>query len=142
MNKLTQFSLLFLALMVVFAGCDAAKDKAKGMADKAKDMANVDFGDFDRKALQEKFTGIKDGFKDVNKENVDGLESKITDLSGSVDSMGIDKLPAAAKPVVSGMITKFGDAIKTAMAGISDEGILGKLKPAVETLMEKLNAFK
>ena len=36
---------------------------------------------------------------------------------------------------------KFIDTIKSAMGGITDEGILGKLKPAVDALMGKLNAF-
>lgn len=146
MKTLTQISFLLLALMVVSVGCDAAKEAAQGAADKAKDqvadMANIDFGDFDMKGVQEKFTGITDGFKDVTAENVDGLTSKISDLSGSMDSMGIDKLTGPAKTFVGGAIAKFGDAIKTAMESISDEGILGKLKPVVKALMEKINAFK
>lgn len=32
-------------------------------------------------------------------------------------------------------------AIKTAMEGISDEGILGKLKPVVEPMLEKLTGL-
>ena len=146
MKKLTQISALLLGLMVAFTGCDAAKDAAKDAAndakDKVTDMANIDFGDFDMKGLQGKFTGITDGFKDVTADNVDGLTTKISDLGGSLDGMGIDKLPAPAKTFVSGVISKFGDAIKAALDGISDEGILGKLKPVVEALMEKLNAFK
>ena len=142
MKKLTQFSLLLLALMVAFTGCDAAKEAANDAKDKAADMANIDFGDFDMKGLQEKFTGITDGFKDVTAGNVDGLTSKISDLSGSMDSMGLDKLTGPAKTAVGGVISKFADAIKSAMDGISDEGILGKLKPVVEALMEKINAFK
>ena len=135
--------------MVVSVGCDAAKDAAQGAADKAKDkmgdmanMADIDFGDFDMKGVQEKFTGITDGLKDVTADNVDGLTSKISDLSGSMDSMGIENLPAPAKTFVGGAIAKFGDAVKAAMGNISDEGILGKLKPVVDTLMEKISAFQ
>jgi len=149
MKKLTQISLLLATLMVALTGCDAAKEAAEMAKDKAGDMAggmadlaNIDFGDFDVKGLQEKFTGITDGFKDVTAENVDGLTSKITDLSGAMDSMGIDSLPAPAKTAVTGLASKFGEAVTKAMSGISDEGILGKIKPVVEGLMEKINAFK
>ncbi len=152
MKKLTQVSMLFLGLMVVFAGCDAAQDAASNATnaasdavseakDKAMDLANVDFGDFDMKGLQGKFTGIADGFKDVTADNVDGLTSKISDLSGSLDGMGIDKLTGPAKTAAGTVMSKFGDTIKAALGGISDEGILGKLKPVVDALMEKLNAF-
>ena len=146
MKKLFQTSLLILTLMVVFTGCEAAKEAAQDATDKAKDkvgdMANIDFGDFDMTGLQEKFTGITDGFKDVSADSVDGLTSKITDLSGSIEGMGIDKLSGPAKTAASGVISKFADAIKTAMEGISDDGILSKLKPVVDALMEKINAFK
>ena len=148
MKQLTQIGLMLLALTFAFAGCDAAKDMAKDGMDKAKDgmgdmadMANIDFGDFDMKGTQEKFTGITDGFKDVTADNVDGLTSKITDLSGSMDGMGLDKLPGPAKTAFGTVATKFADTVKSAMGGISDEGILGKLKPAVDGLMEKLNGF-
>lgn len=149
MKKLTQISLFLATLMVVLTGCDAAKeaadmakDKAAGMADDMAGLANIDFGDFDIKGVQEKFAGITDGFKDVTAENVDGLTSKITDLSGAMDSMGIDSLPAPAKTALGGLASKFGEAVTTAMGSISDEGILGKLKPVVEGLMEKINALK
>ena len=145
MKRFTQTALLFAAMMVAFVGCDAAKDAANAAKDKAgdvADLANIDFGDFDIKGVQEKFTGITDGFKDVTADNVDGLTSKIGELSGSMDGMGLDKLSGTAKTAVGGVIAKFADAIKAAMGGISDEGILSKLKPVVDVLMEKLNAFK
>lgn len=146
MKKLTQLSVLLLGLMVVFAGCDSAKkaaEDAKNNAEKkVKEMADIDFGNFDMKALQEKFSSITDGFKDVTTDNVDGLASKVTDLSGYMEGLGIDKLPDAAKTAVVTAIGKFADSIKSAMEGISDEGILGKLKPVVATLMEKLDSFK
>jgi hypothetical protein len=94
------------------------------------------------KGLQEKFTGITDGFKDVSADNVSGLTTKLSDLSGSIDGMGIGNLPGPAKAFVGTMISKFTDTIKSALGGITDEGILSKLKPAVDALMEKLNAFK
>ena len=65
MKKLTQISVLLLGLMVAFTGCDAAKEAANDAKGKAADMAKIDFGGFDMKGLQGKFTGITDGFKDV-----------------------------------------------------------------------------
>jgi hypothetical protein len=141
MKKLTQISLLLLGLMVAFAGCDAAKKATDDAKDKVADMADIDFGDFDMKGLSEKFAGITDGFKSVTTDNVDGLTSKISDLTSSMDGMGMDKLTGPAKTFAASAVEKFGAAIKTAMEGISDEGLLGKLKPVVEALMEKIKAM-
>ncbi len=141
MKKLAQISLLLLGFMCAFTGCDAAKDAANAAKEKATEMADIDFGGFDMAGLQGQLTGITDGFKDVTAENVDGLTTKISDLGGSIEGMGIDKLPAPAKTAASGVISKFTDAVTAAMGGISDEGLLGKLKPAVEGLMEKLSVF-
>lgn len=142
MKKMTQICVTLLGLIVVFAGCDAAKEAAKNAADQAVDMSSIDFGGFDMAGLQEKFTGVTDGFKDVTAENVDGLTSKVTELSGSIDEMGIDKLTGPAKTAASGVVSKFTAAVTAAMEGISDEGILAKLKPVVEGLLEKLKAFE
>ena len=143
MKKLTQTSLFLLALMVAFTGCEAAKEAANDAKEKAAGMVDMpDMGDFDLDGMKEKFAGITDGFKDVTADNVDGLTSKITDLSGSMDSMGLDALPAPAKTFVGGLVSKFGETVTSAMGGITEEGILGKLKPAVDGLMEKVNAFK
>ena len=141
MNTLTRINLLFLATIVACTGCDTAKEAAKDATDKVANMADIDFGDFDMKGVQEKFTGIADGFKDVTAENVDGLTSKISGLTDSMDSMGIDKLTGPAKTAVGGAMTKFVGTVKASMGGISDEGILGKLKPVVDALMEKVKAF-
>lgn len=127
--------------MVAFTGCDTAEKAVNEAKDKAADLANIDFGDFNLQSLQDKFAGITDGFKNVTTDNVDGLTSKISELSGSIDGMGIDKLAGPAKTAVSGLISTFGDAIKSAMGGISDEGLLAKLKPVVDILLEKLGAF-
>lgn len=142
MKNLTLTSLFLAALMVAFVGCDAAQEAANEAKDKAADMAGMDFGDFDLEGAKEKFAAITDGFKNVTSDNVDGLSAKISELSSSMDSMGLDSLTGPAKTAVSGVISKFADGIKSAMEGISDEGILGKLKPVVEGLMEKINAFK
>ena len=142
MKKLTQISVLLLGLMVVFAGCDAATEMANKAKDSAADMAGIDFGSFDMAGLQEKFTGVTDGLKDVSAENVDGLTSKMSELGDSVEGMGVADLPAPAKAAAGGVVATFKTAVTTAMESISDEGVLGKLKPAVEGLMEKLSAFE
>lgn len=149
MKHLIQTSILFLGFMVVFAGCDSAQEavdqvqeSGDGLMDGVKDMANIDFGDFDMKGMKDKFAGITDGFKDVSADNVDGLTSKISEFSSSIDGMGIGNLTGPAKTAVSGLIAKFVDTIKNSMGGITDEDILSKLKPVVDSLMEKLNAFK
>lgn len=148
MKKLTQISFLMLGLMVAMTGCDAAKDAASQAGDAvgaaaggAMDLSGVDFGGFDMAGLQEKFTGVTDGFKDVSAENVDGLTEKISGLGESVDAMGAAELGAPAKTAAGTVIAAFKTAVTKAMDGISDEGILGKLKPAVDGLMEKLDAF-
>lgn len=146
MKHLSLTSLLLVALLFVFTGCDTAKEAAKDATaaakDKVADLADIDFGDFDMKGMQEKLTGITDGFKDISADSVDGLTSKITDFSGALDGMGIDKLAGPAKAAVAGVIAKFVETIKSAMGGITDEGIMSKLKPVVDTLMEKVSAFQ
>ena len=144
MKKFTQISAMLLGLMVLFTGCDVAKDvanKAKDSAGEMADMANLDFGSFDMAGLKEKITGVTEGFSDVTAENVDGLTSKISELGGSVEEMGQAELGGPAKTMAAGVITKFKDVVSSAMEEISDESVLGKLKPAVDGLMEKLNAF-
>lgn len=142
-------SLFLLGMMVAFTGCDAAKetvDEAKDagadLVESAKDMANIDFGDFDMKGMEKQLAGITDGFKDVTTKNVDELTSKISELSGSIGDWGIGDLTGPAKSAVDTVIAKFMDAMKGAMNGITDDGILSKLKPAVDQLMEKFNQFK
>ena len=167
MKKFTLTCMFFSGLSIALIGCDAAqetveqaKDTAgqaqdagglmleKGkkagadMVESAKDLANIDFGDFDMKGLTEQLAGITDGFKDITAENIDGLTSKISDFSGSVEGMGIGDLTGPAKTAVDAAIAKFIDAVKGAMEGISDESLLSKLKPVVDQLMEKLGQFK
>ena len=137
MKTLTTLSLALLALTITVTGCNNAKEAI----DKTKELANVDFGDFDMKGLQEKFTGITDGFKDVSADNADGLVGKISGLTGSLDGMGIGKLSGPAKMAVGKAISTFVAAVEKAMEGISDDGILSKLKPVVGPLLEKLKAF-
>lgn len=149
MKHLTHLSLFVLGMMIVLTGCDAAKEnveKAKDagadLAQNAKDLANVDFGDFDMKGLQEKFSGITEGFKNLSGDNVDSLTSKLSGLGDSLEGMGIGDLSGTAKAAVSAAIVKFVDAIKSAMEGVSDESTLSKLKPVVDSLMEKIKAYQ
>lgn len=121
---------------------DKVAEGAKDMVESAKDMANIDFGDFDMSGLKDKFTSITDGFKDVSADSTEGLVSKIKDLTGSLDGLGIGNLTGAAKTAVGTAISAFVETVTKALEGISDEGILSKLKPVVESLVEKLNAFK
>lgn len=141
MKKLASISML-LALAVAFIGCDKAKEVAEDVKNKAADAANVDFGDFDFDGLKEKLGGITEGFSGVSADNVDGLTSKITEFTGSLEGMGIGKLEGAAKTAVTTLLSGATETIKKAMEGISDDSILAKLKPVVETLMEKLAAYK
>ena len=141
MKNLSQIGLLLLAMMVAFTGCDAAKDAANKAKDGVGDMAGMDLGGFDMAAMKDKLAGIKDKFSNVTEENVDGLTSDLNDVSGDLEEVDAEKLPAPAKTAISGMLTKFKDTVQTAMDGISDESILAKLKPSVEGLMEKINAF-
>ena len=116
----------------------ALSDAAGSMTD----MANIDFGGFDMSGLQSKFTGITDGFQNVTSENASGLATKITDLTGSIDGLGLDKLTGPAQAASQGAIGKFIESITGALGGIGDGGIMGVLKPAVDALIEKLSAFK
>ncbi len=142
MKKLTQLTLVLLTMIVAFAGCDAAKQAASQGMDKMGDMVNIEGLDQEMvKGIQEKFTGITDGFKDVTAENVDGLASQITELDGTIDGLGVDQLPAPAKTFVSGIMSKFADTLQGLVDGVADEGVVGKLKPAVMPLLEKLKSF-
>ena len=58
-----------------------------------------------------------------------------------MDGMGIDKLEGPAKTAAGGVMSTFCETVKTAMGGVSDEGVLAKLKPAVDGLLEKMKGF-
>lgn len=103
----------------------------------------TDFGSFGAsglKGLNDRLTGITEGLKGVNAENLPALTDKITGLTNVVDNMGLADLPESGKGIVGTMIGKFVDTVKAAVDGISDEGILGKLKPAVDALIDKLHS--
>lgn len=118
-------------------------DQGKGTEGAAATaLDDINFGSFDMKGLQEKFTGITDGFKDVTVDNASGLATKISDLTGSIGDMGLDNLTGPAKEAASGAVGKFVDSITSALKGITDDGILGILKPVVDALISRLDPFK
>jgi hypothetical protein len=102
----------------------------------------VDFGEFDIKGLQEKFTGITDGLNNVSTDSAEGLVGKITELTGSIDSMGIDKLTGPAKSAAGGVIGSFIETVQSSLDSMTDDGLLSMLKPVVNALVEKLDTFK
>lgn len=106
------------------------------------DLSDIDFGDFDMGGLKDKFAGITDGFKNVTADNADDLATKIKDLTGSVDSMGFDALTGPAKKAAGGVVGAFIDQINAAVDKISDDGIMGLIKPLVKTLVAKLENFR
>ena len=94
MKKLTQNSLLLLAMMVAFAGCDAAQDmagKAGDMAGKAGEMANMDFGDFNMESMKEKLTEVTSGLNNVTEENADEVAAKVNELNEDVAEVDTEK---------------------------------------------------
>ncbi len=99
----------------------------------------IDMGDFDAKGLNEKFTGIAGGFKDLTADNAQGLADNITGLTGGLGDMGFDSLPELAKAPVGTMIDGFRTTVDGQMEKVEDQGILGILKPVLAKLWE---AFK
>lgn len=98
---------------------------------------------FDLAAMQEQFSGVTSAFENgVTMDNAGALAMKIKELTGSIGNMGIGHLDGAAKDSALGAIGSFKDAITSAMGAITNDGILGKLKPAIEKLMEVLGAFQ
>ena len=144
---------LVLGLAISFIGCDqakdavdAAKDASADAVDAAKDMGDkalegVDFGDFDMAGLKDKFSGITEGFDGLTADNAGGLVDKITGLTGSIGDMGFGSLGDTAKAAVGKLIGPFIESINGLVGKISDEGIMGKVKPAVEALVTKLKTM-
>lgn len=135
--KTTAYLLLLIVMPVALIGCNGAQDAIDG----AKDMANIDFGDFDMDGLKDKMASVTSGLKDVTADNVDGVTEKISGLSSTLGSMDFSKLSGPAKTAVNTALNKFVDTIKSAMDNISDDSVLAKLKPVVEPLMEKIKSM-
>ena len=145
----------YLAYPYIMGAADRAKEGAQGVVNKAGDLANgmtgsLDFGDLDLSPLgetgtklQEGFSGITSGFTglaDTGEEGANALATKITDFSGSFDSLGLGNMSEAAKPVATTMIGKFIETVQ----GLLDKQnvvIKGILQGPVDTLLEKLKSF-
>lgn len=89
--------------------------------------------------LKEQFSGITSGFADLTAENASNLTKKLSDLSKSFESMGLDKLDASKLAMLKPVVAGFKKSLEEKVAAISDEGIMGKIKPAVTSLMDKLS---
>ena len=145
----------YFAYPYIMGAADRAKEGAQGVVNKAGDLANgmtgsLDFGDLDLSPLgetgtklQEGFSGITSGFTglaDTGEEGANALATKITDFSGSFDSLGLGNMSEAAKPVATTMIGKFIETVQ----GLLDKQnvvIKGILQGPVDTLLEKLKSF-
>ena len=131
-------------------GADAVTAAGAGAVDGVKgampsmempSFDGVDFpAGFDINEVKDKFTGITTGLKDVTMDNAGDLKTKIEGLSGSVDTMGFGDLTGPAKTATGGMIGGFIKTLQGAMGGM-EGGILDMLKPAIESLIEKLKPF-
>lgn len=116
--------------------------KVKDAAGNVMNIGDVDWGGFDMQGLSGQFSGITDGFQNVTADNAGGLASKIQELTGSIDGLGLDNLTGTAQTASKGVIGQFIQTITDSLGGITDGGILETLKPAVEALIAKLNPFK
>ena len=140
MKKLTQLTLLLLAMVVAFAGCDAAKDAASNAANSAGDLADMEFGGVKASDLKEKIAGITKGFTNVSEENADELKEKISEFDGTIGEIKVDELSAPAKTAATGMMSGFASSLEGLMEKVPAP-IKEKLEPVVAPLMEKLKAF-
>ena len=133
----------------------AANNGAQAVTNGVNDLGNkaagaLDFGDLDISSLgdagpklREGFTGIASGFTGLattGQEGAETLAGKITDFSGSIDSLGLGNLSETAKPVANSMIGKFIETIQSMLDKQSDL-IKGVLQGPVDTLLEKLKPF-
>ena len=147
---------LVLLAAAAYFGWSYFTNKANDLKNQASNVVNnvklpeFDMGSMDFSPLGETGTKLKEGFgdittgfqglKDSGTDGANKLKGTIEQFTGSIDGLGLDKLPDTGKTVAKGFIGKFIDSIK-AMLGGQGEGIQGILKPAVDALMEKLSAF-
>ena len=141
MKNLSLLCLFAVTLMFSFAGCGAGTETVGGAIENLTDLSKFEFGGIKGDELQDKFAGVVGGLKDVNADNVDDVTEKITELDTTLEGVDTESLPAPAKTALGGFVKTFSEKLEKAMGGISDEGILGKLKPAVEPLMAKLKGM-
>ncbi len=165
------FSMFALMMLVVSAGCSpeavkqvgdkasgAVSDAAGSVADAAKDAA----GDMMGKA-SEALAGVEGGSDMLKKvtdmfaqttntlggiTDVDTAKAALPDLGKLTESFGgmsegFGKLPDAAKGALAGVFKSSIDQLKPIIDKLmAIPGVEAVLKPAVEALMGKLDAFK
>ncbi|MEM7456779.1 MAG: DUF937 domain-containing protein [Planctomycetota bacterium] len=105
------------------------------------DFGDAQLGDFDLQGLKDQFSGISEGFDDVNMDNAQGLADKITGLTDGLEGMGFDGLPDIAKGTMGTMIDGFRGNIEGKLGSVSEQGILDILKPVLEKLWEAFNGL-
>ena len=105
--------------------------------------AGLDLGGFDMNGLTGQMSGITDGFKNVtDAAGAQNLAGKLTDFTGNLDNMGIGNLPEASKGFMGKMFGGFTGTIENAMSGFQgNDSVMGILKPAVDTLTDKIKGF-
>ena len=133
--------LAFLAWNFLNPSADTATPPQEGAA--GMTMEGGSGTKFELNSLQDKFSGITSAFENgVTMDSAGPLAEKITALTGSIGNMGIGNLEGAAKDSAFGAIGNFRDTISTSMESVTDEGILGILRPVIEKLMQALNPFQ
>ncbi len=98
-------------------------------------------GGFDLSGLQTSFDEITDGFENLTADSATGLAGKITGLTAKMDSLGLDKLGDGPKKLVSDAVGGFSGKLTELMGKVTDEGILGILRPVIDALIAKVKSF-
>ncbi len=124
--------------------------KATGMDEmmgKATDaLKSVEGGSDMLKSVTETFTKMTSKFSGIT--NADSATAALPDISKLTETFGgftetFGKLPVAAKGAVSGVFASALEQLKPIMDKVlAIPGVESILKPAVDTLMSKLGAFK
>ena len=87
------------------------------------------------------FGDITAGLKNVaGADGANQLVDKIKNFTGSIDSLGLGNISEGGNSVLSSLINKFMDTVKS-LLGSQNETIQGILQPALDSLMEKLKPF-
>ena len=153
------------AALLLVTGCDSAKqmtDKAAATATGAADAATAGAGDLMGKATEAlsgveggsemlkqvsdmfgKVTTTLGGVKDADTATAALPElGKLTEGFGGMTDM-FGKMPDAAKSAVSGVFKTSIEQLKPILDKVlAIPGVEGVLKPAIDALMSKLDAFK
>lgn len=98
-------------------------------------------GGFDLAGLQTSFDEITDGFENLTADSATGLAGKITGLTTKMDSLGLDKLGDGPKKLVGEAVGGFSGKLTELLGKVTDEGILGILRPVIDALIAKIKTF-